>query len=90
MPKHNFKPWVWVAVVAVIAGAVGYPYWFNYWDHKNCQESGGTWNEGQGKCVEPKNARFESSGSSKFEDDNQSDNQPDNQPEHRENNRRPR
>ena len=49
----------------------GYPAYFDWWDHKNCRESGGNWNEAQGACIEPANARFESSGSPMHEDDNQ-------------------
>ena len=59
MPKHNFKAWVWAAAVAVVLAIVGYPFYFNWWDHKNCQESGGTWNEAQGECVEPRGAKFD-------------------------------
>jgi hypothetical protein len=76
MPRHNFRPWVWFAAVVVVAGAVGYPYYFDWWDHKNCRDSGGTWNEAQGACIEPKNARFEASGSPHFEDDNQAGDKP--------------
>jgi hypothetical protein len=55
--------------------AVAYPFYFNWWDHKNCRDGGGTWNEAQGKCMEPRNARFDSSGSATYEDDHSSGDQ---------------
>jgi hypothetical protein len=55
MNMRKGKLWI-VLGAAVILAAVGYPFYFNWWDHKNCQESGGTWNEAQGKCVEPRGA----------------------------------
>jgi hypothetical protein len=55
MDKRRLKPWIIVGAAVLIA-AVGYPFYFNWWDHKNCSESGGTWNEAQGECVEPRNA----------------------------------
>jgi hypothetical protein len=71
MPKHNFKPWVWAAAVAVVVALVGYPFYFNWWDHKNCQDSGGNWNEAAGKCVEPPHADIPGTeGSPQFESDN--------------------
>ena len=55
MDKRNLKPWIIVGTAVVIA-AVGYPFFFNWWDHKNCSASGGSWNEAQDKCIEPRNA----------------------------------
>ena len=55
MDKSRLKPWIIVGAAVLIA-AVGYPFYFNWWDHRNCSESGGTWNEAQNECVEPRNA----------------------------------
>ena len=41
---------------AVLIAAVGYPFYFNWWDHHNCTESGGFWDEKQDECVEPDHA----------------------------------
>ena len=43
------------ALVVLVAGFV-YPRYFDWWDHDNCAESGGTWDEAHDKCVEPRNA----------------------------------
>jgi hypothetical protein len=43
-----------LAALVVIVGAFVYPRYFNWWDNKNCSESGGTWVEAQGECVEPR------------------------------------
>jgi hypothetical protein len=53
MNKRNAKLAAIVGV-AVLAAAIGYPMYFNWWDHKNCSESGGTWNEARDECIEPR------------------------------------
>ena len=55
MDTRKLKPWIIIGAAVLIA-AVVYPIYFNWWDHKNCSESGGTWNEAQGECIEPRNA----------------------------------
>lgn len=55
MDKRNLRLSLIVGGAVLIA-AVGYPFYFNWWDHKNCQESGGFWDEAQDKCVEPSGA----------------------------------
>jgi hypothetical protein len=55
MSKRNVKLAA-IVVAALLIAAVGYPYYFDWWDHKNCSESGGTWNEAQGECIEPRGA----------------------------------
>jgi hypothetical protein len=55
MEKRRLKPFVIVGAAVLIA-AVGYPFYFSWWDHRNCSESGGTWNEQLDECVEPRNA----------------------------------
>ncbi len=55
MTNRKFKPWIIIGIAVLIA-AVGYPFYFNWWDHKNCRESGGQWNESQGECIEPRGA----------------------------------
>lgn len=55
--KRNWTPWI-IMVAAIIIAAVGYPYYFTWWDHKNCAESGGTFNEARGECIEPRNTNI--------------------------------
>jgi hypothetical protein len=57
MNNRKFKPWIIIAAAITIA-AVAYPFYFNWWDHKNCSESGGIWDEAQGKCIEPRGAHI--------------------------------
>ena len=54
MSKRNV--YILLAVLVVIVGAFIYPRYFDWWDNENCTESGGTWNEEQDKCIEPRNA----------------------------------
>jgi hypothetical protein len=70
MNMRKWWPWLVIGGTVVVV-LTGYPAYFNWWDHKSCRESGGHWNETQDACIEPKNARFEASGSSTYEDDNQ-------------------
>jgi len=70
MNMRRWWPYFAIGGAAVMV-LIAYPAYFNWWDHKNCRDSGGPWNETRDQCVEPDNARFESSGSSTFEDDNQ-------------------
>jgi hypothetical protein len=47
---------VWIALAGMVVGivlAVGYARYFNWWDVDNCSDSGGVWNEAQGRCIEP-------------------------------------
>jgi hypothetical protein len=62
MNKRNAALGVMVAVV--VAALVGYPYYFDWWDHKSCAESGGTWNEAQDECIEPLDADIPDTGKS--------------------------
>lgn len=55
MKKRDWTPWIIIGA-ALLVVAVGYPFYFNWWDRKNCNESGGGWNEAQGECIEPRNA----------------------------------
>jgi hypothetical protein len=45
-----------LAVLVIVVAVFIYPRYFNWWDNKNCSESGGTWSEAQGECVEPRGA----------------------------------
>lgn len=53
--KRKLKPWLIVGAAVLIA-AIGYPFYFKWWDHKTCEESGGTWNEAQKACIEARGA----------------------------------
>jgi hypothetical protein len=55
--RRRLKPWIIVGTAVIIA-AVAYPFYFDWWDHRTCQESGGTWNEARGECVEPRGAEI--------------------------------
>jgi hypothetical protein len=55
MSKRNVKLAA-IVVAAVLIAAIGYPYYFDWWDHKSCEESGGTWNETRDACIEPRGA----------------------------------
>jgi len=76
MNKRKWWPYVVIGVAAVIV-SVAYPVYFNWWDHKNCRDSGGRWNEAAGECVELRNTDIpNTSGSTPFEDDNQGGDKP--------------
>lgn len=55
MNKRNVKLGV-IVVVALLIAVIGYPFYFKWWDHKTCEESGGRWDEAQGACIEPRGA----------------------------------
>jgi hypothetical protein len=55
MDKRNLRLGLIVGGAVLIA-AVGYPFYFDWWDHRSCRESGGFWDEAQDKCVEPEGA----------------------------------
>jgi hypothetical protein len=57
MDKRNLKPWIIVGAAVLIA-AVAYPHYFKWWDHRNCAQSGGTYSEAEGACIEPRGAKF--------------------------------
>jgi hypothetical protein len=60
---------VYIALAVVVAlVALLYPHYFNWWDHRNCTESGGTWNEAQDKCVEPRGADIPDTKPSVYDD----------------------
>ena len=70
MNMRKWWPYLTIGGALVIV-AVGYPAYFNWWDHKNCRESGGHWNEAAGECVEPRDADIpDTRGSPAHEDDN--------------------
>jgi hypothetical protein len=70
--------WPYLAIGGVVLVLfIAYPLYFNWWDHKSCRDSGGTWNEAAGQCVEPRNADIpDTRGSPSFEDDNQGGDRP--------------
>jgi hypothetical protein len=57
MDKRKLKPWIIVGTAVIIA-AIAYPFYFDWWDHRTCQESGGTWNDARNECVEPRGAEI--------------------------------
>ena len=52
------RRWGIVLAVAVVLAGVGLPFYFNWWDHKNCSDSGGTWSAADDKCVEAAGANI--------------------------------
>jgi len=62
------KKWGIVLAVLVVLAGVGYPVYFNWWDHHNCTESGGSWNEADDKCVEPAGADIPNTSKSKVDE----------------------
>jgi len=76
MDMRKWWPYLVVAGVVVIAGAA-FPLYSSWWDHKNCRESGGNWNESAGECIELPNADIpDTRGSAAHEDDNQGGDKP--------------
>lgn len=51
-----------LAVIVVVVGGLIYPRYFDWWDGRNCAASGGTFDEAQDKCIEPRNADIPNTG----------------------------